>query len=93
MSDQITFATYPDMFLDRGEQVENPNYDNEMREFTVPAEWAKAWILSECGMTAKEFDEWYTWDVTDRMYSDSIREKVLVSTEIIDCRMPLTRCK
>jgi len=89
----ITFGTYPDMYLDREEQVENPNYDNEMREFTVPTGWAESWIRSVYDMTIKEFNEWYTWDVTDRMYLDAIHDNVLVSTEIIDCRMPLTTCK
>lgn len=91
--DTVTYATYPDMFLDYDEMLENSNYDNELREFTVPTQWATAWIRRECKMTPAEFNEWYTWDVTDQMYADAVREKVLISTEIIDCRMPLTTCK
>lgn len=91
--DTVTYATFPDMFLGYDEMLENANYDNELREFTVPTQWATAWIRRECKMTPAEFNEWYTWDVTDQMYADAVREKVLISTEIIDCRMPLTTCK
>lgn len=91
--DTVTYATYPDMFLDYDEMTENANYDNELREFTIPEAWATEWIHRECKMTPAEFSNWYTWDVTDQMYLDAIHEKVLVSTEIIDCRMPLTTCK
>ena len=45
--DTVTYATYPDMFLDYDEMLENSNYDNELREFTVPTQWATAWIRRE----------------------------------------------
>lgn len=89
----VTYDTYPDMFLDRDCTIENENYDNELRVFTVPEAWATEWIRHECKMTPAEFDDWYTWDVTYQMYADAIDEKVLISTEIIDRRMPLTTCK
>jgi hypothetical protein len=85
----VTYETYPDMFTDYEELIENENYDNEIREFTVPEAWATEWMLRECKMTPEEFNDWYTWDVTDQMYLDAINEKVLVSTEIIDGRMPM----
>lgn len=79
----ITLATYPDMFLDNDCKVENENYDNEFREFTVPLGWAVEWMQSECNQTLDEFLNEYTWDETIQMYDDARHQNVLCSTEIL----------
>lgn len=79
----ITLATYPDMFLDNDCKVENENYDNEFREFTVPLGWAVEWMKSKCNQTLNEFLDEYTWDETIQMYDDARHQNVLYSTEIL----------
>lgn len=80
----ITLDTYPDMFLDNDCNVENENYDNELREFTVPLNWAVEWIKSECHQTLDEFMDEYTWDETIQMYDAAMHQNVLCASKIVE---------
>lgn len=79
----ITYGTYPDMFTDYENMVENEDYDVQMREITVPTAWAKEWVKDHCDMTLDEYENEYTWDDSIQMYEDAKAEGVLISTEII----------
>ena len=83
-----TYETYPPMFSDYENDIENENYDNEMRMFTVPAYWGIKWMREEAEMTKAEFDTEYTWDDTFSMYEDACREGVIINEwiELRDCR-------
>lgn len=70
MNDTITIYTYPPMFTDYENMIENENYDNEVRCFDVPKDWAVAWIRENMGMSLEEFWHEYTYDDTIQMYGD-----------------------
>ena len=77
--DTITFDTYPDMFTDYENMIENENYDNELRLFTVPRDWATEWIRKHCdGITLEEFEYVYDWDWSYQMYEDALTEGVII---------------
>ena len=80
----ITFDTYPDMFTDYENLIENERYDDEKRLFTVPAAWAINWVSKECSMDMKDFCSWFTWDITYQMYTDAVIDGVLVSEQIVE---------
>ena len=82
MAKTITFDTYPDMFLDYEEHIENENYDNETRVFEVPEVWALKWISKKAPWDVPEFWDEYTWDETYGMYEDAIRDNVLIAEHI-----------
>ena len=79
----ITYGTYPDMFTDYENMIENEDYDIQMREITVPTAWAKEWVQEHCDMSLDEYENEYTWDDSIQMYEDAKAEGVLISTEII----------
>lgn len=74
----LTFDTYPDMFSDYENCIENENYDNEMRMFVVPEDWAINWILENTEWNMAEFWEEYTWDETLVMYEKALSDKVIL---------------
>lgn len=78
---ELIVETYPPMFSDYDNNVENENYDNEIRVFAVPKEWALKWI-SDFGMTYEEWCDECTWDDTFQMYSDAVDEEVLIRETI-----------
>jgi len=78
----ITFDTYPDMFTDYDNGIENENYDHEVRLFEVPEYWALKWIAENAPWDVPEFWNEYTWDDTYAMYEDAIREGVLIKENI-----------
>ena len=81
MTDKMmTFDTYPDLFDD--DENENYNYDYEIRLFTVPSEWAEAWVNKECEMSMEEFMDEYTWEDTNDMYCAAILDDVIVEEHI-----------
>ena len=81
----VTYETYPDMFTDYEELIENENYDDEIRFFEVPEEWAYGWT-KEHGFTGlDEFNNEYTWDITYDMWEDAKAKSILIS-EHIDSR-------
>ena len=73
-----TYETYPPMFSDYENDIENENYDHELRMFTVPAYWAIKWMREEAEMTKAWFDCQYTWDDTFSMYEAACREGVIL---------------
>ena len=81
----MTFDTYPDMYKDYENDIENENYDYERKIFTVPSEWAAAWVNKECEMSMGEFMDEYTWDDTLAMYEQAILDDV-IAEEHIDAR-------
>lgn len=83
-NDLVTFETYADMFVDPDEAEENENYDSQLREFTVPREWAAEWVSSFYHESLDEFMSQYTWDDTDQMYNFALLENVLDGMRIID---------
>lgn len=78
----ITFETYSDMFTDYDEYIENENYDDEERVFTVPKDWAIIWIRENCEMSLEEFLDEYTSDDTNDMYCAAILDDVLIEEHI-----------
>ena len=78
----VTYDTYSDMFTDDKHMIENENYDNEIRWFEVPEEWANKWVKEHGFSGFEEFDNEYTWDDSIQMYEDAKAEGVLISTEI-----------
>lgn len=79
----LTFDTYPDMFTDYENRIENENYDNEMRVFEVPEDWALKWIAENAPWDVPKFWKENTWDETYAMYEDAIREGVLIKENIV----------
>ena len=79
----IEFDTYPDMMSDYENDIENENYDYELRVFTVPKEWAVSWIRNIWGMDFKEFMDTYTWDDTYQMYVSAKYAQVILEEHII----------
>ena len=77
----MTFNTYPPMFIDYDELIENVNYDNEKRVFTVSSEWALKWIDEN---SHYKFGFWkeYTYDDTLQMFEDACRDGELISDRI-----------
>ena len=47
MKKGIHYDTYPPMMSDYDNCIENENYDNEIRWFCVPDEWAFEYIVQE----------------------------------------------
>lgn len=45
--------------------------------FRVPSEWAEQWVKDHYGMTVEEFEEEYTSEESQQMYSDAILDNVL----------------
>ena len=81
----VTYETYPDMFTDHENLIENENYDDEIRFFEIPEEWADGWA-KEHGFTGlDEFNNEYTWDITYDMWEDAKAKGILIS-EHIDSR-------
>lgn len=79
----VTFETYPDMFTDYENGVENENYDHEYRSFTVPRVWATIWIRQYCdGITLAEFENVYEWDWSYQMYENALAEGVIIEEHI-----------
>lgn len=79
----FTIETYPPMMSDYENQIENPDYDDTIRVFSVPKPWVMKW-LNQNDYTLDEFMSTYTWDDTFRMYEDATAEKVIISEEIKD---------
>lgn len=73
------YETYPDMYLDYENDIENDNYDFEKKLFKIPLVWAENYIRNEHGITIGEFDDTYDWDDTYEMYEQAIKENVIIS--------------
>lgn len=80
----VTFETYAPMFIDYEDYIENENYDNEIRVFSVPKALAVDWIFIHYRMGYEDFLNEYTWDDTFNMFGDAIKDKVLVNCDIED---------
>lgn len=74
----FTIETYPPMFSDYDNYIENEDYDDTIRVFSVPKQWAVDWI-KHSGYTLDEFLQEYTWDETYEMYEDANSEAVIIS--------------
>lgn len=74
----ITLFTYPD--------YEDEHYDYVIREFSVPRMWLES-IIEELTdgeiSTVQEFLDEYTWDDSLCVYEEAIKNKVLISDEIV----------
>ena len=71
------------MLVDYDKGIENENYDNEIRVFSVPMQWALNYISKHLHMTLDEFKNEYTWDDTWQMYEMALDEEEIVSNTII----------
>ena len=80
---KITFETYPDMLSDYETGTENENYDDELRVFTVPKEWAVGWIRDTWNMDLDKFLEVYTWDDTYQMYLYAMYGQVILEEHTV----------
>lgn len=80
----ITLDTYSDLFLENHE--ENPNYDKEIRLFTVPYAWLseeyKADNLGQFDLDYFLINE-YTWDESWWLYERATADKVIIDERII----------
>lgn len=82
MDELISLTTYPPTMSDYENEVENANYDNEVRSIVVPRKWAEAFVTREFGVTFDDFLRECTWDETFQMYEAAEADGVLVMTEI-----------
>ena len=86
MQSTITFETYPDLYSDYENQIENEDYDNTMRVFTVPYDWYLRWLNDGSIMHGYPEDEVfqreYTWDDTSTMYDHAVYDDVVLEDEI-----------
>ena len=80
--DNIAFTTQPPAFSDYDKLIENENYDNEIREVSVPREWAEAFIAANFGMAFDEYLEEWDWDSSCQMYEAALSEGVIASDTI-----------
>lgn len=80
----ITLETYPPMFTVDG--CENPFYDEELTEFTVPYRWLSELYQEE---PSGDFDldffltNEYTWDDTYSIYERAKADEVIVKERIV----------
>lgn len=79
----ITLDTYPRMFIDYDKKIENPNYDHEVRLFTVPYRW----LSEEMTDITLDLDYWllneYDWDQTLALYGAAKHDGVIVDERVI----------
>lgn len=80
----VVLETYPDMFTDYEEGIENEEYDNQSRWITVPMGWAAGWVYIQYRMGLDEFLGEYTMDDTYKMYEDAKADGVLLNEKITD---------
>lgn len=82
----ITLETYPPLMLDYENEIENPNYDEELLVFTVPYPWLYEEFKRD-NFGVKDFEDFliyqYTWDDTQFLYARATTDKVIVHEEII----------
>ena len=79
----LEIETYPDMFTDYDNGIENENYDNEIRVLSVPMWWALGYISKYLHMTLDEFKNEYDWDMSWQMYEMAVSENEIVSDTIV----------
>ena len=83
----ITLETYPPMQI---EGCDNPFYDEELIEFTVPYSWLSELYKEE---PLGEFDldyfltNEYTWDDTLYIYDRAHVDEVIISERIVERRI------
>ena len=93
----ITLETYPPMVYDG---VENPFYDEELLEFTIPYAWLSEYFYQnnlgdidedEYGTDECDLTYWltnvYTWDDTLEIYNDASADGVIISEKIVERRI------
>ncbi len=74
----FVIETYPNMFTDYENGIENEDYDTTIRVFSVPYQWALDFIKDNMGISINEFLEIYDWDDTFYIYDHAISQgKVL----------------
>lgn len=82
----ITLETYPPMVYDG---VENPFYDEELLEFTIPYSWLSRYY-HEQQLGAFDLDFFlmneYTWDDTLEIYERAKIDDVVISEHIVERR-------
>lgn len=83
----ITLETYPPMVYDG---VENPFYDEELLEFTIPYFWLSRYY-HEQQLGAFDLDFFlmneYTWDDTLEIYNNASADGVIISEKIVERRI------
>ena len=80
----ITLDTYPDMFTDYDEFIENEDYDNQKREFGVKIAWMADYVSHTWGMTLDDFFKTNTWDENWQLYEMAQRNGALVFERIVE---------
>ena len=79
----ITLETYSQMVMKDG--TENPFYDEELIEFTVPYSWLSRIVSKELGKNKlEEYLDTYTWDETWSLYEEATADKVIVKERIVE---------
>lgn len=83
----ITLETYPPMMLNG---TENPFYDEELLEFTVPYSWLSVEFQQD-NFGTFDLDFWlmneYTWDDTLFLYERATTDNVIISEKIVERRI------
>ena len=95
-----TFYTYPDVFSDADCTIENEEYDDTCKMFTVPQSWAVDWILNNIDYDSNGnhidlsnfpvdellnfFHENYEWDDTLDMYAQAKFEFALLREIVVE---------
>ena len=77
----ITFDTFTNTFFDDG--TENPNWDDELRLFTIPYGYFIQWLIDN----ETDFDEFvyeYTWDDTCELFYCADADDKVVKEEVIE---------
>ena len=75
----VEFETFPALYSDYENMVENKDYDDTVTVFTVPYEWFINWLDNE---PESDFMSNYTWDDTLSMYNSAMAENVVLSERI-----------
>lgn len=73
--------TYPEVFIDYKNKIENPNYDDTLKVFTVPEAWLIR-TLEEEEFTIDWFINQSDWDDSLWVYNKAYEEGVLLEEHV-----------
>ena len=76
-SNHLVVWTYPNMYTDRKNGIENEDYDDEVKVFSVPLAWAEKWLREIFKDTVDDFMDEYTWDDSLYMYEAARTDGVI----------------
>ena len=65
-------------FMNQAQYKRNSVIGDKLITFCVPSKWASEWIDLHYEMTVEEFEDEYTSEESQEMYSDAILDGVLI---------------